>query len=92
MLESLLTPEAVAVIGASRTPGKVGHEVVANLKEGGFAGAIVPVNPSARRWRAAFRPAPKLLSLSLLVSKKSAPTARSLKENCFAYANRGMSG
>ena len=47
MLESLLTPKAVAVIGASRTPGKVGHEIVANLKEGGFAGAIVPVNPSA---------------------------------------------
>ncbi len=47
MLESLLTPEAVAVIGASRTPGKVGHEVVANLIKGGFAGTIVPVNPSA---------------------------------------------
>lgn len=47
MLESLLTPKTIAVIGASRTPGKVGHEIVANLKEGGFAGAIVPVNPSA---------------------------------------------
>jgi len=47
MLESLLTPNTVAVIGASRTPGKVGHEIVANLQNGGFEGEIIPVNPSA---------------------------------------------
>ncbi|MDH5287172.1 MAG: acetate--CoA ligase family protein [Betaproteobacteria bacterium] len=47
MLEALLIPEAIAVIGASRTAGKVGHELVANLIAGGFRGAIVPVNPSA---------------------------------------------
>jgi len=47
MLESLLCPKTVAVIGASRTPGKVGHDIVANLQNGGFAGRIVPVNPSA---------------------------------------------
>jgi len=47
MLSTLLVPESVAVYGASRTPGKVGYEIVANLKEGGFAGPIVPVNPTA---------------------------------------------
>ena len=47
MLESLLNPKAVAVIGASRNQGKVGYEILANLKEGGFKGPIVPVNPSA---------------------------------------------
>ena len=47
MLESLFYPQTVAVIGASREPGKVGHEVVANLLNGGFAGTIVPVNPKA---------------------------------------------
>jgi len=46
-LEKLLSPGTVAVIGASRTPGKVGHEIVANLQRGGFAGTLVPVNPSA---------------------------------------------
>lgn len=46
MLESLLTPETVAVIGASRSPGKVGHEILANLLSAGFKGTIVPVNPS----------------------------------------------
>ncbi len=46
MLEKLLCPETVAVIGASRKPGKVGHEVLANLLGGGFQGTIVPVNLS----------------------------------------------
>ncbi|NOR04976.1 MAG: CoA-binding protein [Deltaproteobacteria bacterium] len=47
MLEALLHPKNVAVIGASRTSGKVGYEIVANLINGGFAGDIIPVNPSA---------------------------------------------
>jgi acetate---CoA ligase (ADP-forming) len=45
MLESLFRPEAVAVIGASASPGKVGNAVMANLVQGGFAGKIIPVNP-----------------------------------------------
>jgi len=35
------------VIGAAREPGKVGHVVLANLLNGGFAGDIYPVNPRA---------------------------------------------
>ncbi len=46
MLESLLHPKAVAVIGASRKPGKVGYEILANLIDAGFEGKIIPVNPS----------------------------------------------
>ena len=46
MLEALLIPESIAVIGASRSPGKVGHEILANLVASGFVGRIVPVNPS----------------------------------------------
>ncbi|UCD59302.1 MAG: acetate--CoA ligase family protein [Candidatus Hydrogenedentota bacterium] len=49
MLESLLYPKTVAVIGASRTAGKVGHDILANLLECGFKGQIVPVNPFADR-------------------------------------------
>jgi acetyl coenzyme A synthetase (ADP forming)-like protein len=47
MLESLIYPQTVAVFGASRNPGKVGHAVVANLIKSGFQGNIVPVNPEA---------------------------------------------
>ncbi|MCF6187831.1 MAG: CoA-binding protein, partial [Desulfobulbaceae bacterium] len=44
MLEKLLEPESVAVIGASRTPGKVGYDILNNLVSCGFEGAIIPVN------------------------------------------------
>lgn len=44
MLDALFTPETVAVVGASKTPGKVGHDILVNLIEGGFTGKIVPVN------------------------------------------------
>jgi acetyltransferase len=46
-LDALFSPGTVAVVGASRTAGKVGHDILANLVAGGFAGRIVPVNPSA---------------------------------------------
>jgi acetate---CoA ligase (ADP-forming) len=46
MLESLLYPNSVAVMGASRTPGKVGYEIATNLIDSEFGGDIVPVNPS----------------------------------------------
>ena len=48
MLEALFQPDSVAVIGASRTPGKVGHDVFANLVAGGFPGEIVAINPAAQ--------------------------------------------
>jgi len=47
MLQALLNPESIAVVGASRTPGKVGHAILSNLIDGGYKGRIVPVNPSA---------------------------------------------
>lgn len=46
MLEALLAPDSVAVIGASRKPGKVGYAILANLVDAGFQGDIVPVNPA----------------------------------------------
>jgi len=47
MLDALFHPESIAVIGASRTAGKVGFEVLSNLVRSGFAGSLVPVNPAA---------------------------------------------
>jgi acetyltransferase len=46
MLEKLLTPDSITVIGASRKPGKVGHAILANLVDAKFTGDIVPVNPA----------------------------------------------
>ncbi|MDF1614740.1 acetate--CoA ligase family protein [Desulfurivibrio dismutans] len=47
-LSALLYPQTVAVIGASRTPGKVGHDILANLTAGGFTGRLLPINPAAK--------------------------------------------
>ena len=43
----LLAPKSVAVIGASRAPGKIGHAVLRNLRDAGFCGVLYPVNPNA---------------------------------------------
>jgi len=39
-------PRSVAIIGASKTPGKAGNEILVNLLANGYAGKIFPVNPS----------------------------------------------
>ncbi|WP_405915657.1 acetate--CoA ligase family protein [Streptomyces sp. NBC_00728] len=46
-MDRLMRPRSIAVIGASDVPGKIGHAVLRNLIDGGFAGEIHPVNPRA---------------------------------------------
>lgn len=41
----LFQPRSIAVLGASNTHGKWGYIYLRNLREGGFAGALYPVNP-----------------------------------------------
>ncbi|HUI92598.1 MAG TPA: acetate--CoA ligase family protein [Chitinivibrionales bacterium] len=45
--EKLLTPNSVAVVGASANPDKVGYAVLNNIITGGYKGALYPVNPKA---------------------------------------------
>ncbi|MBI4442147.1 MAG: bifunctional acetate--CoA ligase family protein/GNAT family N-acetyltransferase [Acidobacteria bacterium] len=45
-LEPFFVPSSVAVIGASNTPDKVGHQVMKNLVGGPFSGVVYPVTPS----------------------------------------------
>lgn len=44
---NLLTPRSIAVIGASRDPEKIGHQILLNILKGGFQGSVYPVNPKA---------------------------------------------
>ncbi|HIQ49637.1 MAG TPA: CoA-binding protein [Nanoarchaeota archaeon] len=46
MIEKFFNPKSIAVIGASRTPGKVGYAILENLKKS-FSGKIYPINPFA---------------------------------------------
>jgi acyl-CoA synthetase (NDP forming)/GNAT superfamily N-acetyltransferase len=43
----LLNPESVAVIGASRHPGALGHVLFTGMLAAGFNGTVYPVNPGA---------------------------------------------
>ncbi len=46
-LDAILKPQSVAVIGASTSPDKMGHEVLKNIIDGGFKGSVHPINPKA---------------------------------------------
>jgi acetyl coenzyme A synthetase (ADP forming)-like protein len=47
MLEMFTNPRGVAVVGASPTPGKLGHAVLQNIIQYGYKGRIYPINPKA---------------------------------------------
>jgi acetyltransferase len=49
MLNNFFEPKAVAVIGASTDPEKLGYAVLENLVKGGYAkkGKVYPINPKA---------------------------------------------
>ncbi len=44
-LRQLFAPKSVALVGATERPGSVGATMLRNLREGGFKGALYPVNP-----------------------------------------------
>ena len=46
-LQFFFEPKSVAVVGASRTPGKIGNTILRNLLKLGYPGQIFPVNPGA---------------------------------------------
>ncbi|NTW76235.1 MAG: acetate--CoA ligase family protein [Syntrophaceae bacterium] len=45
-IKYLFEPRSLAIIGASRDKNKIGHAVLHNVIDGGYAGKIYPVNPS----------------------------------------------
>ena len=67
-LASLFKPKSVAVIGASTAPGKLGHDILANLKNGGFPGPLYPINPKAE----------EILGLKVYKAIADTPTAPEL--------------
>lgn len=44
-LKTLLSPESVALIGASNREGSLGYDMVKMINEGGYKGEIYPINP-----------------------------------------------
>ena len=64
-LDAIFSPESIAIIGASNTPGKVGHDIFANILQGGFQGTLYPVNPKAKS----------------ILSVKTYPTINAISDN-----------
>ncbi len=48
MLKTTLAPKSIAFIGASSTPGKLGFDILSNIKHLGYKGKIYPVNPKGQ--------------------------------------------
>ena len=45
MLDAILNPRSIAVIGASNTAGRIGGRPIHMMQQAGYSGAIYPVNP-----------------------------------------------
>ena len=52
-LSRIFNPRHVAVVGASEKAGTIGTALMRNLIDGGFSGAVLPVNPKYQtiRWQ-----------------------------------------
>ena len=46
-MDKLFNPKSIAVVGASRSPEKLGYQILDNLIKTGFSGHIYPINPEA---------------------------------------------
>jgi len=47
VLDAILRPRSVAIVGASRHPNTIGYQIIDNLVRYGFNGPLYPVNPKA---------------------------------------------
>jgi acetyl coenzyme A synthetase (ADP forming)-like protein len=47
VLDAILRPKSIAVVGASRQPDTIGYQILDNLVRWGFKGPVYPVNPGA---------------------------------------------
>jgi acetyltransferase len=84
-LAPFFDPRAVAVIGASGNPSKVGGSVLANLRAGGFSGRVVAVN-SAHQVVQGLLAVPSILDvpepIDLAVVAVPAPAVLSTLKQC----------
>lgn len=64
-LQYAFNAKSVAIIGASRNPGKIGYVVLENFVKGSFRGKVFPVNPNAEN----------------ILNVKCYPSISSIKEN-----------
>ncbi|HEV8616820.1 MAG TPA: acetate--CoA ligase family protein [Methylomirabilota bacterium] len=82
---------AVAVIGASADPSKVGGSVLANLRAGGFTGRVIPVN-RARPVVQGLAAVPSIMdagAVDVAVVAVPAPDVLAVLKQCAAHGVKG---
>lgn len=72
MLNNFFKPKSIAVIGASRTPGKVGYDILKNIIQYGYDGSVYPINPGAaeilgRKSYPSLQDVPESIDLAVIV-------------------------
>jgi acetyl coenzyme A synthetase (ADP forming)-like protein len=86
-MPNLLSPRSIAVIGASATPGKVGHDILKNILTQGYKGEVYPVNPKGgeilgKKAFASLADIPGSVDLAVIVTPGA--TVAGLLEECGA--------
>jgi acetyl coenzyme A synthetase (ADP forming)-like protein len=92
-LDPILKPTSIAVVGASRHAGTIGHQIVANLVRHGFSGPVYPVNRAARSINAMHAwPSVSALPEPVDVAVIAVPSAHvcDVAEECAALGVRGL--
>jgi acetate---CoA ligase (ADP-forming) len=92
-LRPFFEPRGVAVIGASRSRGRIGSEVLHNLIASGFRGAVHPVHPDAdeiQGLRAYRRVADIPAPVDLAVVAVPAVGVLDVVDDCLAKGVRGL--
>src|SRR5688572_2879416 len=93
MLDPILKPRTIAVVGASRSANTIGHQVLTNLIHHGFTGSVHPVNPKAASV-SSIRAAPSVsaigeaIDLAIIVVPKD--HVATVVEECGAAGVRGL--
>src|SRR2546430_17379913 len=91
-LDIIFAPRSVAVIGASRDPGKVRHAIFRNVLED-FQGVVYPVNPDAQAIRGvrsylSVQEIPDPLDLAIIIVP--AASFRAVPDECGTMGGRGV--
>ncbi len=91
-LDSIFTPQSVAVVGATEKPGSVGRTVLWNLISSPFGGTVFPINPKrpnilGLKAYPTLADAPDQVELAVIVTPS--PTIPGVIDECVAAGVRG---
>ena len=92
-LDAILRPRSIAVVGASRQERSIGREILHNLVEYGYTGALYPVNPNASSIHSikaypSLRTVPDAVDLAVIVVPR--PAVAGVVDDAVAKGVRGL--